>query len=68
LNIDQALEVISQVRPKKAFLTHLSHDFDHTKWTRKLPKGVHLAYDGLKIRLKVKTQPHLIKRERKGSV
>jgi len=52
LNLDQALEIISQVKPKKTFLTHLGHEFDHTKWSRKLPKGVHLAYDGLKIRLK----------------
>lgn len=49
LNLDRALEVISQVKPKKAFLTHLGHDFEHSLWSRKLPKGVHLAYDGLKI-------------------
>jgi phosphoribosyl 1,2-cyclic phosphate phosphodiesterase len=48
-NLDQALEIISQVRPKKTFLTHMGHDFDYKKWTKKLPKGVWLAYDGLKI-------------------
>jgi phosphoribosyl 1,2-cyclic phosphate phosphodiesterase len=51
LNLDQALEVISQVCPKKAYLTHLGHEFDYAYWTKKLPKGVALAYDGLKIRL-----------------
>lgn len=52
LNLDRALEVVSQVRAKKTYLTHLGHDFDHAVWSRpgKLPKGVHLAYDGLKIR------------------
>ena len=51
LNLDRALEVAAQVRAKKTFLTHLGHDFDHAVWSRKgkLPKGVHLAYDGLKI-------------------
>lgn len=49
-NLDQALEVVSQLRPKKTFLTHLSHDFDEKIWNRKLPRGVKLAYDGLKIR------------------
>jgi phosphoribosyl 1,2-cyclic phosphate phosphodiesterase len=49
-NLDQALQMISELRPKKAYLTHLSHDFDYVKWNRKLPKGIQLAYDGLKIK------------------
>ncbi|MCM2323480.1 MAG: MBL fold metallo-hydrolase [Oligoflexia bacterium] len=54
LNLDQALEVVSQVRPKRTFLTHLGHDFDYTKWKTgrgpgRLPKGVRFAYDGLRI-------------------
>ncbi len=51
-NLDQALEVVSQVRPKKTYLTHLGHDFEYAKWSRKLPKGVFLAYDGLTVRAK----------------
>lgn len=52
MNLDQALEVISELRPKKAYLTHLGHDFDYREWnSKKLPRGVQLAYDGLKIRL-----------------
>ena len=49
-NLDLALETVSQLRPKKTFLTHMGHDFEYTKWNKKLPKGVALAYDGLKIR------------------
>lgn len=55
-NLDQALETVSQVRPRRTFLTHLNHEFDYPKWgstsssLKKLPKGVFLAYDGLKIR------------------
>ena len=48
-NLDQALATVDAVRPKKTFFTHLSHDFDYSKWIKKLPKGVTLAYDGLKI-------------------
>jgi phosphoribosyl 1,2-cyclic phosphate phosphodiesterase len=53
-NLDQALETVARLKPKKTFLTHLGHDFDYTKWTgrkntKKLPKGVSLAYDGLII-------------------
>jgi phosphoribosyl 1,2-cyclic phosphate phosphodiesterase len=50
LNLEGALEVVSELRPKKTFLTHLGHDFEHSKWNKKLPKGVALAYDGQKIR------------------
>jgi phosphoribosyl 1,2-cyclic phosphate phosphodiesterase len=49
-NLDQALEVVEKIRPQKTFLTHMGHDFDYTKWSKKLPRGVFLAYDGLKIR------------------
>lgn len=49
-NLEKALEIVSELRPKKTFLTHLGHDFDYSSWNKKLPKGVQLAYDGLKIR------------------
>ncbi len=49
LNLDRALEVISQVKPRKTYLTHLGHDFDYSIWNRKLPRQVRLAYDGLSI-------------------
>lgn len=52
LNLDRALEVISQLSPKKTYLTHLGHDFDYASFNKKLPKGVQLAYDGLKINLR----------------
>jgi phosphoribosyl 1,2-cyclic phosphate phosphodiesterase len=50
MNLDQALNVIQKVRPKRTYLTHLGHDFDYSRWNRKLPRGVALAYDGLKIK------------------
>jgi len=49
-NLDQALAVVDQLRPKKTFFTHLAHSVEYREWTRKLPSGVSLAYDGLKIR------------------
>jgi len=51
LNLEQALEVVAELSPKKTYLTHLGHDFDYRKTSKKLPKGVALAYDGLKISL-----------------
>lgn len=46
-NINEALEVIDRVKPKQAYLTHLSHDIDHETVNQMLPANVALAYDGL---------------------
>jgi len=48
-NLDQALDTVSRLKPKKTYLTHLGHEFDYTKQRKKLPKGVSFAYDGLII-------------------
>lgn len=46
-----ALEVIERLKPKRTYLTHLSHDYDHDVANREMPAGVELAYDGLRIPL-----------------
>lgn len=47
--IPQALEVAARVRPKRTYLTHVSHHLEYTATNARLPKGVELAYDGLRI-------------------
>ena len=47
-NIDGALEVIARLRPRRAILTHLTHEVAHLDGAR-LPPGVELAYDGMVI-------------------
>lgn len=47
--LGQALEVIGELRPRRAFLTHLSHRFDHDATNALLPANVRLSYDGLVI-------------------
>jgi FixJ family two-component response regulator len=39
--------MIDKLKPKLAYLTHLSHEFDHETVERDLPPNVRLAYDGL---------------------
>jgi phosphoribosyl 1,2-cyclic phosphate phosphodiesterase len=51
LHLSKSLEIVSELKPRKTFLTHLGHDFDYAKWSRKLPRGVAMAYDGLKIKV-----------------
>ncbi len=47
--LGEALEVIDQLRPQRAYLTHMSHELEHEATNRRLPPGVELAYDGLKF-------------------
>jgi phosphoribosyl 1,2-cyclic phosphate phosphodiesterase len=49
-NLEQALEVIRQVNPAKAFLTHISHGFGkHQEIQSLLPDHVFAAFDGQSI-------------------
>lgn len=48
LNIEEALEIIDQVKPKQTFFTHISHNMGfHEEVCSSLPKAVSLAFDGL---------------------
>lgn len=49
--LDQALEAIEDLKPKRAILTHINHKFDHEAVSRDLPDNVELAYDGLRVDL-----------------
>lgn len=47
--LSEAIEVIKELKPKRAVLTHLSHSYDHDKVNAELPEGIELAYDGMEI-------------------
>jgi phosphoribosyl 1,2-cyclic phosphate phosphodiesterase len=50
-NLEEALEVIDKIKPEKAFLTHLSHDFGkHIDIQKELPDNVFVGYDGLSLK------------------
>jgi phosphoribosyl 1,2-cyclic phosphate phosphodiesterase len=51
LHVEQTLAYISELKPRHALLTHISHDIKYAEASRYLPDGVELAYDGLKIDL-----------------
>jgi phosphoribosyl 1,2-cyclic phosphate phosphodiesterase len=46
-NLSEALDVVSRIRPERAYFTHICHDLPHEATCRRLPPGVQLAYDGL---------------------
>lgn len=50
--LQEALNVIEKLSPRKAFLTHLSHQMGcHQEVMMELPTNVEIAYDGLRIEL-----------------
>jgi len=48
-SIPESLEAIERLQPKRAYLTHISHWLEHEETNARLPEGVELAYDGLRI-------------------
>ena len=46
-NLDDALDLIEIIKPKKSILTNLHVDLDYFILKKKLPKNIIPAYDGL---------------------
>ncbi len=52
LSLDETLQLIDIINPRKAWLTHISHQMGlHSEEDRKLPSGTHIASDGLTIEI-----------------
>lgn len=49
LCLEEALAFIEDLKPKKAFLTHLNHDILHERDSKLLPDNVQFAYDELVV-------------------
>jgi phosphoribosyl 1,2-cyclic phosphate phosphodiesterase len=55
--VQQALDVVAQVRPRRAWFTHIAHDLPHEETNRRLDRlgfpHVRLAYDGLSFEVRL---------------
>ncbi len=49
--VARALEYVAELKPRRAFFTHICHDLPHEETERALPAHVRLAYDGLEIQV-----------------
>jgi len=45
-SIPQAIDVVKDLSPRRAFFTHLTHDVDHAELSGRLPPGMLPAFDG----------------------
>lgn len=51
-NLDQAIDLLTQLKPEKGYLTHISHLMGlHEEVSKELPDFIELAYDGLVIEI-----------------
>ena len=49
-NLNEAVEILKELKPEKAYLTHISHLMGlHDEVSTELPSFIELAHDGLKI-------------------
>lgn len=47
---DQAIELVKELKPRKAYFTHISHQLGrHEDLAKELPSHIELAFDGLQI-------------------
>lgn len=57
LTVEQALKVVGEVAPKRAWFTHISHDLAHDETNARLGAAGHpnvqMAYDGLKMEVAI---------------
>ena len=47
-HLAKSVSLVKQLKPQRAFFTHISHDLDHNSTNAELPPHIRLAHDGLK--------------------
>jgi phosphoribosyl 1,2-cyclic phosphate phosphodiesterase len=52
-SLEESLKIVEQLKPKRAFFVHMSHDLGHEETNRSLPANVRLAHDGLKLEFEI---------------
>ncbi|HEX6975314.1 MAG TPA: MBL fold metallo-hydrolase [Vicinamibacterales bacterium] len=50
-SLDEAVEVAGRVGARQTYFTHMCHDLRHDETNARLPQGMELAYDGLRLEL-----------------
>jgi len=47
--LEEAVALVDELKPRRAFFTHMCHDLGHHATEAELPPHIRLAYDGLEI-------------------
>lgn len=51
MTVDEAINVIRHIKPRKSYLVHLGHQIDYDELKQKLPSDIEPAYDGLTLEI-----------------
>jgi len=51
--VENSLRLVEELKPKRAFFTHISHDLAHEETNATLPAHVRLSHDGLKLEFEI---------------
>lgn len=51
LSVPEALELIADLRPRHAYITHVGHTLEHEATNQRIGPAVEVAYDGLELTL-----------------
>lgn len=56
-HLEKSIRFVEQLKPKRAFFTHMGHEIDHVPTEASLPPHIRLAYDGLKLDFDIDPEP-----------
>ena len=51
--LEDAIDVANKVGAQQTYLTHIAHNLEHEETNSRLPQGIELAYDGLKVSIQI---------------
>ena len=52
-HLSKSIELVEQLKPRRAYFTHMSHDLEHAATEAALPPHIRLAYDGLQLKFEI---------------
>lgn len=52
-SVANSLRLVEELKPKRAFFTHISHDLAHEATNKTFPEHIRLAHDGLKLEFEI---------------
>ena len=51
INIEQSLAYISRINAQQSYMIHMTHELEYISLAKKLPMGVFVGFDGLKLQI-----------------